>query len=107
MAASSALPRQGSDGWPAQRHGIGELPAVDAAGHDHVGEQEVESRAVVELCQRRSAVGCRQGFVTEAVQEKLGAHSSSGDKPWMKTFGKLRHLRRETARINQLIGGRI
>jgi hypothetical protein len=42
-------------------------------------------------------------FVTEAVREKLGAHASSGDKPWMKSFGKLRHLRKETARIKQLI----
>lgn len=42
-------------------------------------------------------------FVTEAVCEKLGAPSSSADKPWMKSFGKLRHLRKETARINRLI----
>lgn len=42
-------------------------------------------------------------FVTEAVQDKLKTPSNSNDKPWMKTFGKLRHLRKETARINQLI----
>jgi len=42
-------------------------------------------------------------FVTEAVREKLKTPSSSADKPWMKSFGKLRHLRRETARINRLI----
>lgn len=42
-------------------------------------------------------------FVTEAVCEKLGTPSSFADKPWMKSFGKLRHLHKETARINQLI----
>jgi hypothetical protein len=42
-------------------------------------------------------------FVTEAVREKLRTPSSSADKPWMKSFGKLRHLGKETARINQLI----
>jgi hypothetical protein len=42
-------------------------------------------------------------FVTEAVRAKLKTPSSSADKPWMKSFGKLRHLRKETARINRLI----
>ena len=41
-------------------------------------------------------------FVTEAVREKLKMPSGP-DKPWMKSFGKLRHLRKETARINGLI----
>ena len=42
-------------------------------------------------------------FVIEAVCERLEAPSSSVDKPWMKSFGRLRHLHKETARINQLI----
>lgn len=42
-------------------------------------------------------------FVTEAVRDKLLTATASADKPWMKSFGKLRHLRKETARINQLI----
>lgn len=42
-------------------------------------------------------------FVTEAVRDKLKTPSSPTDKPWMKSFGKLRHLRKETARINQFI----
>lgn len=41
-------------------------------------------------------------FVTEAVREKLKMPSGA-DKPWMKSFGKLRHLRKETARINRLV----
>jgi hypothetical protein len=42
-------------------------------------------------------------FVTEAVQDKLKAPARSAEKPWMKTFGKLRHLHKETARINRII----
>lgn len=42
-------------------------------------------------------------FVTEAVRDKLTPPSSLADKPWMKSFGKLRHLRKETARISRLI----
>ena len=40
-------------------------------------------------------------FVTEAVEEKL--KTSTDEKPWMKMFGGLRHLRKETARINRII----
>jgi urocanate hydratase len=40
-------------------------------------------------------------FVTEAVRDKLAPNS--GDKPWVKLMGKLKHLRKETARINRLI----
>ena len=42
-------------------------------------------------------------LVTEAVQDKLKGPSHSVEKPWMKTFGKLRHLRKETVRINRII----
>ncbi|HLN01722.1 MAG TPA: hypothetical protein VK335_20705 [Bryobacteraceae bacterium] len=42
-------------------------------------------------------------FVTEAVAEKLRNESPTGEKPWMASAGDLRHLRRETARINQII----
>jgi hypothetical protein len=41
-------------------------------------------------------------FITEAVQDKL-ASSSSKEKPWMRGFGKLRHLHEETVRIQRLI----
>ncbi len=41
-------------------------------------------------------------FVTEAVEEKL-ASAPVEQKPWMRSFGKLRHLRKETARIQRLI----
>jgi len=45
-------------------------------------------------------------FVTEALQEKLASRkgtAGSGEPEWMQGFGKLRHLRRETARIQERI----
>ncbi len=42
-------------------------------------------------------------FVTEAVQEKLEQAAKTGGKPWMKGFGKLRHLHEETKRIERII----
>jgi hypothetical protein len=41
-------------------------------------------------------------FVSEALQEKLAPGRStarSGEPEWMRGFGKLRHLKKETARI--------
>ena len=42
-------------------------------------------------------------FVTEAVEEKLKAEAELDKKPWLQLFGKLKHLRRETERINRII----
>jgi hypothetical protein len=42
-------------------------------------------------------------FVTEAVKAKLIAENKAAEKPWMNAFGKLRHLRKETDRINRII----
>ena len=42
-------------------------------------------------------------FVTEAVKDKLAADAKTGEKPWVKHMGKLRHLHRESERINRLI----
>src|SRR5258707_2352305 len=42
-------------------------------------------------------------YVTEAVEEKLKSDASQEEKPWLKHLGKLKHLRKETARINRLI----
>jgi hypothetical protein len=47
-----------------------------------------------------------RAFVTEALQEKLSGRSAASDSdraPWMKGFGQLRPLRRETARIQRVI----
>ena len=42
-------------------------------------------------------------FVTEAVKDKLAAPKKAAERPWLKLAGKLKHLRRETARINRVI----
>ncbi len=42
-------------------------------------------------------------FVTEAVAEKLEANSPAREKARRAVAGKLRHLRRESARIRALI----
>jgi hypothetical protein len=42
-------------------------------------------------------------FVTEAVRDKLAAGAKTTEKPWMTHFGKLKHLHKETLRINRLI----
>ena len=44
-----------------------------------------------------------RALVSEALADKLRAQSERGGQPWMKAFGKLRHLRKETARINLII----
>jgi hypothetical protein len=42
-------------------------------------------------------------FVTHAVKEKLASKTKASEKPWLKHMGELKHLRKETARINRLI----
>jgi hypothetical protein len=42
-------------------------------------------------------------YVTEAVKDKLVANTKTAEKPWMKAFGRLRHLRKDTANINRII----
>jgi hypothetical protein len=42
-------------------------------------------------------------FVTEAVKDKLSAEAKAAEKPWVKHMGKLKHLKKETARITALI----
>jgi hypothetical protein len=61
-----------------------------------------------QIFRRAKAEAAQQGiplrqFVSEAVEEKIRARSKEGEKPWMRVVGGLRHLRKETARINRLI----
>ena len=45
-------------------------------------------------------------FVSEALQEKLaprGSTARSAEPEWMQAFGRLRHLKKETARMQQRI----
>jgi hypothetical protein len=45
-----------------------------------------------------------RALVSEALAEKLRVRGRP-DKPWLKTFGKLRSLHKETADISQMIEG--
>ena len=60
------------------------------------------------LFRRAKSVAAERGiplreFVTQAVKDKLAADAKASEKPWVKHMGKLKHLRKETARINRLI----
>jgi hypothetical protein len=60
------------------------------------------------IFRRAKSVAAERGIpfrslVSEALSDKLHAHSDKDSKDWMKTFGKLRHLQKETARINRII----
>ena len=57
---------------------------------------------------RAKATAAKRGiplreFVAEAVKDKLAADAKTSEKPWVKHMGKLKHLRKETERINRLI----
>jgi len=56
------------------------------------------------LFRRAKSVAAERGIplrqlVTEAVQEKL--KTSAQEKPWMKHFGRLKHLRKERKRVEK------
>jgi hypothetical protein len=42
-------------------------------------------------------------LVTEAVEEKLAAVSKKEEKPWVRLAGGLKHLHKETARIEGIM----
>ncbi len=50
----------------------------------------------------QQGISLRQ-FVTEAVEDKLKTSFANGQRPWMKHMGKLKDLRKETARIDKVI----
>jgi hypothetical protein len=60
------------------------------------------------IFRRAKAVAAGRGvalrvFVTEAVEEKLAGVSTKEPKPWVRLAGGLKHLHRETARINGIM----
>lgn len=60
------------------------------------------------IFRRAKSVAAERGiplreFVTEAVKDKLASDAKASEKPWVKHMGKLKHLRKENARINRLI----
>lgn len=61
-----------------------------------------------DLFRQAKAEAARQGIplrelVTVALTDKLHQQRSVVERPWMKSFGKLKSLRAETARINAVI----
>jgi hypothetical protein len=57
---------------------------------------------------RAKSVAAQRGialraFVTEAVEEKLATTSQREEKPWIRLAGGLKHLHKETTRINAII----
>lgn len=62
------------------------------------------------IFRRAKSVAAQRGialraFVTEAVEEKLAAVSRVDEKPWIRLAGGLKHLHKETVRINEIIKG--
>jgi hypothetical protein len=60
------------------------------------------------IFRRAKAVAAERGIpfralVSEALADKLRAQKDGENKPWMDSFGKLRHLHKETVRINRII----
>lgn len=60
------------------------------------------------LFRRAKAEAAKRGiplrqFVTEAVAARLDVASAKASKPWMKYFGKLKRLRKETRSINKAV----
>jgi hypothetical protein len=58
------------------------------------------------LFRRAKSVAAERGiplrqFVTEAVQEKL--KTTSQERPWMRHLGKLKHLRKESRKIEKRV----
>ena len=44
-----------------------------------------------------------RALVTEAVEEKLASSAKGSKKPWARLAGGLKHLHRETIRVNGII----
>jgi hypothetical protein len=60
------------------------------------------------IFRRAKSVAAERGialrvFVTEAVEEKLAGATKKGEKPWVRLAGGLKHLHKETARVNGIV----
>ena len=60
------------------------------------------------LFRRAKSVAAQRGiplraFVTEAVEEKLEASLKTEEKPWVRLAGGLKHLHKETVRVNRIL----
>ncbi len=60
------------------------------------------------IFRRAKSVAAQRGiplraFVTEAVTEKLEATVKREEKPWVRLAGGLKHLHKDTVRVNRII----
>ena len=60
------------------------------------------------ILRRAKSVAAQRGaalhvFVTQAVEEKLPGVSENQEKPWVCLAGGLKHLHKETLRINEIM----
>jgi len=60
------------------------------------------------IFRRAKALAAEQGIpfrqlVADAVEEKVRARQANGRKPWIKLAGRLRPLRKDSARINRVM----
>ncbi len=60
------------------------------------------------IFRRAKSVAAQRGiplraFVTEAVTDKLDAGFREEERPWVRLAGGLKHLHKETVRINRII----
>lgn len=60
------------------------------------------------IFRRAKSIAAQRGialraFVTEAVEEKLAASVQKEEKPWVRLAGGLKHLHKETVRINGIM----
>ena len=60
------------------------------------------------IFRRAKSIAAQRGvalraFVTEAVEEKLAGAARNEEKPWARLAGGLKHLHKETARINGIL----
>ncbi len=62
------------------------------------------------IFRRAKSVAAQRGmalraFVSEAVEEKLAAAFENEERPWIRLAGGLKHLHKETVRINEIMNG--
>jgi hypothetical protein len=60
------------------------------------------------IFRRAKSVAAQRGiplraFITEAVEEKLEASLKTEERPWVRLAGGLKHLHKETVRVNRIL----
>jgi hypothetical protein len=90
--------------FPASWHWAEAAEAYAQFTHSHkYGSMAHETMLEIPDAIFRRAKTPFRALVSEALADKLRAQGDRDSKPWMKTFGKLRHLHKETARINRIM----